>query len=88
MPVPVLTAAYAAILALLLVALSARVIQLRIIHQVPLGDGGNTRLARERAAWRLRVSSRHAAGCPTVGTPQGPEVGPATWRAGRCGCGS
>ncbi len=43
---PILTAAYAAIFALLLVALSARVIQLRYIHQVSTGDGGNKRLAR------------------------------------------
>ena len=43
---PILTAAYTAILALLLVALSARVIQLRYIFAVPLGDGGEQRLAR------------------------------------------
>ena len=43
---PVLTAAYAAILALLLVALSARVIQLRYITAVSMGDGGEERLAR------------------------------------------
>ena len=43
---PILTAAYAGILALLLVALSARVIQLRYIYKMPLGDGGEERLAR------------------------------------------
>ena len=43
---PILTAAYAAIFALLLVALSIRVIQLRYITAVPLGDGGNKRLER------------------------------------------
>ena len=40
---PILTAAYAGILALLLVALSARVIQLRYIFAVPQGDGGEQR---------------------------------------------
>jgi uncharacterized membrane protein YecN with MAPEG domain len=44
--VPTLTAAYSAILALMLVALSICVIRLRVIHGVSLGDGGEKRLER------------------------------------------
>ena len=43
---PILTAAYAAIFALMLIALSIRVIRLRYVHAVPLGDGGNKGLER------------------------------------------
>ena len=43
---PILTAAYAAILALMLLALSIRVIRLRYVHGVSLGDGGEERLER------------------------------------------
>jgi uncharacterized membrane protein YecN with MAPEG domain len=43
---PYLAATYTAILALMLVALSARVIQLRYIHQVVFGDGDNVQLTR------------------------------------------
>ncbi len=43
---PYLAATYTAILALVLVALSARVIQLRYVYQVLLGDGDNPQLTR------------------------------------------
>ena len=43
---PILTAAYAAIFALLLVALSVHVIRLRVANEVSLGDGGNDQLLR------------------------------------------
>ena len=43
---PILTAAYGAIFALLLVALSINVIRMRVAHQVSLGDGGNDQLLR------------------------------------------
>ena len=43
---PIVTATYASILALIFVALSIRVIQLRYQFRVPLGDGGEERLER------------------------------------------
>ena len=43
---PILTAAYASILALFFVGLSIRVIQLRYQFRVSLGDGGEDRLER------------------------------------------
>lgn len=43
---PVITAAYAALLGLILLALSIRVIQLRARHRVSLGDGGHVDLQR------------------------------------------
>ena len=43
---PILTAGYAALFALLLVALSINVIRLRYRYQVSLGDGGEDRLRR------------------------------------------
>jgi len=43
---PLVTALYAALLALLAVALGAWVVTLRVRHRVGLGDGGQSRLTR------------------------------------------
>ena len=45
MPAPI-TAAYAAVLAILVVALGINVTMHRVKLQVPLGDGGNTQMLR------------------------------------------
>jgi uncharacterized membrane protein YecN with MAPEG domain len=45
--VPVATAGYAAILGLLAIALTVRVILHRVKHRIGTGDGGNAQLARD-----------------------------------------
>ncbi|MDX1484099.1 MAG: MAPEG family protein [Alphaproteobacteria bacterium] len=46
MTIPILTATYGAVLALILVGLSVNVIRLRVRHRVSLGDGGVDPLRR------------------------------------------
>ncbi len=46
MSVPLVSALYAALLAILAVALGLRVVALRVRHRVGIGDGGNASLAR------------------------------------------